>query len=131
MCIRDRLYEMLVGEPPYFSEELDKIYANIRAGRLTFPSNVSEQARSLLTKLLNKDPRRRPSLKEIRNDPFFKGIDWQKLASKRIRPPKFGADALDEEDHATMPIADTDYSPQNSRVNRVANFSFVRPGAFD
>eukprot|EP01017_Pseudomicrothorax_dubius_P050967 TRINITY_DN9735_c0_g1_i2.p1 TRINITY_DN9735_c0_g1~~TRINITY_DN9735_c0_g1_i2.p1 ORF type:complete len:250 (+),score=54.10 TRINITY_DN9735_c0_g1_i2:94-750(+) len=125
------LYELLVGEPPFFNEDIEKIYANIRAGRLTFPSFVSDDARRLLTKLLHKDPRKRPSFREVKADQFFKDIDWSKLASKRLRPPKLGADLLDEEDEGILPIVDTDYAAHNARVNRVANFSFVRPSSFD
>ena len=35
-----------------------------------------------MSKLLNKDPKLRPGVtnkEELKNDPFFKGIDWKKL----------------------------------------------------
>ena len=48
---------------------------------------------------MNRDPNTRIGVKdknEIKNDPFFKSIDWEKLARKEIEPPKF--DPLDDED---------------------------------
>ena len=35
------LYEMLVGSPPYYSEDIPKMYAQINKGLLTFPNYVS------------------------------------------------------------------------------------------
>jgi hypothetical protein len=36
---------------------------------------------------LNKDPKKRPALKDIKKDPFFAEIDWDKLFRKEINPP--------------------------------------------
>lgn len=36
---------------------------------------------------MNKDPKKRPSLKDIKKDPFFADIDWDKLYRKEISPP--------------------------------------------
>ena len=38
-------------------------------------------------KVLNKDPIKRPSLAEIKKDPFFNEIDWVKLYLKELKPP--------------------------------------------
>jgi len=40
-----------------------------------------------MRKLLHKDPKMRPGIKnkdEIKNDPFFKEIDWKKLAKRSL-----------------------------------------------
>jgi len=76
------LYEFLVGLPPYYTENIKKLYQDIWEANLKFPSYVSTEARNLMKKLLHKDPKMRPGLKnkdEIKNDPFFKDIDWKKL----------------------------------------------------
>ena len=84
------LYEFLVGLPPYYTENIKKLYQDIREAKLQFPSYVSVEAKNLMRKLLHKDPKMRPGIKnkdEIKNDPFFKEIDWKKLAKRNLRPP--------------------------------------------
>ena len=49
--------------------------------------------------MLHKDPNQRIGVKnktDLKNDPFFKGIDWEKLARKEIPPPPLNT--LEEED---------------------------------
>jgi hypothetical protein len=33
---------------------------------------------------LNKDPKKRPSLAELKKDPFFADINWEKLEKKEL-----------------------------------------------
>ena len=72
------LYEFLVGLPPYYTENIKKLYQDIREAKLQFPSYVSAEAKNLMRKLLHKDPKMRPEIKnkdEIKNDPVLKEID--------------------------------------------------------
>mmetsp|Transcript_20191 Transcript_20191/g.14619 ORF Transcript_20191/g.14619 Transcript_20191/m.14619 type:complete len:97 (+) Transcript_20191:552-842(+) len=77
------LYEMLIGFPPYFAENFKKLYANIKQAKLKIPDIVSTDANDLLTKLLNKDPKKRLGVKDgfkaIKCHRFFTGIDWELL----------------------------------------------------
>ena len=50
------LYEMLVGLPPFYSEDVNEMYRKILQEPLTFPSSVGAEARDLLTRLLRRDP---------------------------------------------------------------------------
>mmetsp|Transcript_40501 Transcript_40501/g.29846 ORF Transcript_40501/g.29846 Transcript_40501/m.29846 type:complete len:133 (+) Transcript_40501:591-989(+) len=81
------LYEMLVGLPPYYNNNIKVLYQNIQKGKLTVPKYVSSDAKKFLLKLLNKDPKKRPKLADIKKEPFLSGIDWVKLAQKKIKPP--------------------------------------------
>eukprot|EP01016_Furgasonia_blochmanni_P034113 TRINITY_DN3642_c0_g1_i1.p2 TRINITY_DN3642_c0_g1~~TRINITY_DN3642_c0_g1_i1.p2 ORF type:complete len:109 (-),score=30.55 TRINITY_DN3642_c0_g1_i1:472-798(-) len=88
------------------------------------------------TKLLNRDPKTRIGVKdkaEIKNDPFFKGIDWGKLERKEIKPPtlSFAEDEDDFEMTARIILNDADYDDRNKRVNRVNNFTFIRKERLD
>ena len=65
-CLGAVLYEMLVGEPPYFSEDIHTLYSNINNARLTFPKSVSPDAKSLLAKLLERNPQKRLGYKDIK-----------------------------------------------------------------
>jgi protein-serine/threonine kinase len=54
------IYEMLCGLPPFYSKEREKLYKNIKYGepRLDMPF-LSEAAKDLCRKLLEKDPSKR------------------------------------------------------------------------
>lgn len=79
------LYEFLVGLPPYYTENIKKLYENIRGAKLQIPQYLSPEAKTLLKKLLHKDPKMRPGAKnkdELKNDPFFQDIDWRRLSRR-------------------------------------------------
>lgn len=42
------LYEMLVGLPPFFNENIEKMYEAIKKGKLQFPKAISLEARNLI-----------------------------------------------------------------------------------
>lgn len=42
------LYEFLTGQPPYYNEDIPRLYRNIKEGKLTFPNNVSKEAKNLM-----------------------------------------------------------------------------------
>lgn len=83
------LYEMLTGLPPFYDENIKTMYNKILNDPLKFPPMLERtDAKDLLTKLLQKDPKLRLSdAADIRAHPFFKDIDWHKLLSKSYLPP--------------------------------------------
>lgn len=68
------LYTLLVGEPPFQTSDVKTTYNRIRQCRYSFPPNVdlSDQARSLISRMLQSSPEKRPTLETIRTDPFFR-----------------------------------------------------------
>ena len=86
------LYEMLVGIPPYYSNNKDQLYENIRAGPLKLPSFLSVNARELLIALLNRNPNKRlgsgpTGAVEIKMHVFFESIDWEEVENKGLPVP--------------------------------------------
>lgn len=81
----------LTGLPPFYDENTNEMYRKILQDPLRFPDEVGSDARSLLTKLLNRDPAQRLGVngaQEIKDHPFFaKHIDWKRLLAKKIQPP--------------------------------------------
>ncbi|KAJ9113209.1 hypothetical protein QFC22_006048 [Naganishia vaughanmartiniae] len=67
------LYTMLVGKPPFQMKDVKMIYQKIKDMDYAFPPDcrVSEEAKSLVKSILNKDPSQRPSLDDIFAHPWF------------------------------------------------------------
>ena len=68
------LYTLLVGEPPFQTPDVKTTYSRIKQCRYTFPATVeiSEAGKNLIHRILQSRPDRRPTLMDIRTDPFFK-----------------------------------------------------------
>eukprot|EP00727_Mastigamoeba_balamuthi_P001125 m51a1_g11009 putative ph-protein kinase domain containing protein (431) ;mRNA; r:371953-373727 len=82
------IFEMLTGLPPFYSQDIQEMYHRIVSDKLSFPPYVSDNTRSLLSLLLEKDPAKRLTDPElIKRHPFFEGIDWDQLFQKKITPP--------------------------------------------
>ena len=84
-------YEMLVGIPPYFSNNKDQIFKNIEKAELFIPNFVSLKAQKFLRDLLKKDPEKRLGSKrdveEIKEHPYMEGVDWDKVYKREYIPP--------------------------------------------
>jgi len=87
---------MLTGLPPFYSEDVQEMYSKIMTADLEFPSFMSQEARDLLSKLLERnDEERLQDASVIKKHPFFRSIDWEALKQKKIHPPfvpEVGAD---------------------------------------
>jgi len=87
------VYEMLFGIPPFFCENVEKMYELITNSDLRFPKKfkVSDEAKDFLGKLLTKDQKERFGInggfEEIKKHPFFKGMDFKSLEEKKIPAP--------------------------------------------
>ncbi|CAI4579976.1 CLN_G0032370.mRNA.1.CDS.1 [Saccharomyces cerevisiae] len=84
------LYEMLTGLPPYYDEDVPKMYKKILQEPLVFPDGFDRDAKDLLIGLLSRDPTRRLGYNgadEIRNHPFFSQLSWKRLLMKGYIPP--------------------------------------------
>ena len=67
------IYTLLIGKPPFETPDVKTTYMKIKKNSFSFPDHVpiGDHARALITKILNLDPTRRPSLDEIQNHPFM------------------------------------------------------------
>ena len=126
------LYEMISGMPPFFSNEIAVLFNKIKNCQLVLPKFFSEDLKDLLRKLLEKDPEKRFGVldkNELKNHPFFKGIDWEKLKKKEINPP---INFIKQNDSQKTKIkknirfTDEDYTEENKYIKRVKNFTFIR-----
>jgi len=95
------IYEMMTGYPPFDCDEEedtdsdsadDKLEHKIINDEVEFPDDMSLAAVSIVTKLLMKNSQKRlgstGSVDAVRQEPFFKGVNWQALQEKRVQPPE-------------------------------------------
>lgn len=87
------LFEMLCGLPPFYTENLDKMYELIKSGPLRFPKkiNLSEDAKDVITRLLDRHVKTRlcshSGIEEIKQHPFFSILDFDEIENKRYPAP--------------------------------------------
>lgn len=65
------VYTLLVGKPPFETNDLKDTYKKIRHNDYSIPSSIPLEARNFITKMLQSDPSKRPSMADILNDSYL------------------------------------------------------------
>ncbi|NXG48401.1 PKN2 kinase, partial [Psilopogon haemacephalus] len=86
------IYEMLVGEAPFPGDDEEEVFDSIVNDEVQYPRFLSAEALCITRKLLRKCPERRlgageRDAEEIKVQPFFKGIAWDALLARALKPP--------------------------------------------
>ena len=81
------IYEMLSGYLPFRIIHGNKITKSIYKQKIKIFEHFSFEAKDLIIKLLEYNPKKRIKYKEIIKHSFFKGINWDKIKKKEIKPP--------------------------------------------
>ena len=129
------LYELTVGIPPFYSQNVNEMYSKIQHGVLRFPPFLSEGCKSLIIALLNRDPKNRcgsvNDVEDIKAHPFFSAISWKKMMAKEIelsyKPKVKGNDDTDNFDTAftSEPVVDSLVAPSDQPLgNEFDSFTF-------
>lgn len=82
------LYEMLVGEPPYYSRKRAELYRNILHQKLVLPKRLSAEVKDLISRTLDRDIHRRLGARgvgEVKSHAWFREIDWELTLSRRLQ----------------------------------------------
>ncbi|KAH9929845.1 uncharacterized protein B0H18DRAFT_1149238 [Fomitopsis serialis] len=80
-------YEFLYGIPPFHDETPEKVFENILSGRVQWHEgymDISPEAKDFMQRLMTQDPSRRLGANgadEVKDHPFFAGIDWDKVTA--------------------------------------------------
>ena len=82
---------MLVGLPPFYSENTNLMYDLIQKADLRIPGFVSSDAKNLLQNLLQLVPENRlgfgpEDCKPIQAHRFFSPLNWDDLLSRKVKP---------------------------------------------
>lgn len=85
------MYEMLIGYPPFCSENPQETYRKVMNWRetLIFPPEfpISTEAKDLIQKLCRDAEHRLNSVDEIKTQPFFRGFDWDHIRDRPAAIP--------------------------------------------
>ena len=108
------IYELLYGNTPFFNMDKTRMFDLINNGSISYPKfiqiegedkprnyKVSDEAKNLISKLLEKDPGTRMGrngIKEVKKHPFFSGISFDDLKKKKIKAPFKPNISKDEKD---------------------------------
>ena len=123
------LYELLVGDPPFFSENIDGLYRLIKKGKLRFPDDrkFTSEIKDLISKLMYTNPKKRlgfaRGIAEIKEHPFFKHVDWVRLKNREIKPPF----RFEHDDTVTDSILRIPERSRNLKSTHFNDFEFVHP----
>jgi tRNA A-37 threonylcarbamoyl transferase component Bud32 len=81
------LYELTVGIPPFYSQNVNEMYNKIQHGVLRFPPFLSVNCKKIIVAFLNRDPKKRlgsaDDFTEIKAHAFFADMDWEKLLARK------------------------------------------------
>ncbi|KAG1454513.1 hypothetical protein G6F56_007301 [Rhizopus delemar] len=79
------VYEMLLGQSPFRGEDEDEIFDAILEDEILYPVNMSRDSVSICQrKKLGAGP---SDATEIKEHPFFQGVNWEDMLAKRVPPP--------------------------------------------
>ena len=84
--------ELLTSKPPWTANNRAKLQELILTGPLHLPKHLTTHAKHIITALLKRPLDKRLGCTEagveaIKAHPFFHGIDWAKLADRRVKAP--------------------------------------------
>jgi protein kinase A len=86
------LYEMIVGQPPFYDDDLSQCYKKILEGQIYYPETMSPEAKDIISQLLQHDLSKRLGCQhrgvlDVKNHPMFAGMPWVALREKKYPPP--------------------------------------------
>lgn len=86
------IYDMLSGEPPFRNKNENILQQKILKDKIKLATYFTSEACSIIKKLLERDEKKRlgsgpNGAREVKSHPFFKGINWKKLADLELEPP--------------------------------------------
>lgn len=108
------IYEMLVGQSPFYCNDQMRLFKKIVQGKFAYPSSrpVSKAADDLIQRLLQRHQSKRlGNLKgghvDVQKHPWFADIDLQKLLNRELKAPwkpqiKDALDSSNFDDYSSM-----------------------------
>ena len=84
-------FELLNGDPPFYSDDQEELFRNIESMPLEFKTPLSPHTEDFIAKLLDRDPLvrlgGRLGAKEVKDHPFFAGLCWETALARGLLTP--------------------------------------------
>ncbi|XP_002021231.2 chromosomal serine/threonine-protein kinase JIL-1 [Drosophila persimilis] len=135
-------FELLTGGPPFSTSDgqsqQSEISRRIQRDQPPIPASFSAAAKDFVLKMLEKNPKLRlgkndRDAKEIKQHPFFHGINWHDLRAKRRKAP-YKPVLTCEDDVQNFSSEFTDQRPEDiecdappSRIRLFRGYTYVAP----
>ncbi|KAH8701828.1 putative camp-dependent protein kinase catalytic subunit [Talaromyces proteolyticus] len=110
------IYEFLVGQPPFWDQNVMRLYEQIVEGRLRFPQKMSPAARDIISQFCKTDVTQRlghiqGGASRVKAHPWLSSIQWDDLYYRRVQGPiiprlENAADAGNFEEYPPPPAPD-------------------------
>ncbi|CAD8083000.1 unnamed protein product [Paramecium sonneborni] len=89
-CLGIFIYEMLAGIDPFNDEDPMAIYQKILKGKIKFPRNFDNEAKSLVKHLLEQDVTKRfgnlkNGVDDIKQHKWYETLNWKDIINKKIK----------------------------------------------
>ncbi|NXB81561.1 SNRK kinase, partial [Donacobius atricapilla] len=94
------LFMLVCGQPPFQEANDSETLTMIMDCKYTVPPHVSKECKDLITRMLQRDPKRRASLEEIENHAWLRGVDPSPATKYNI--PLVSYKNLSEEEHNSI-----------------------------
>ena len=79
-CMGILLYEMLFGYAPFIDDDITTLYQKIIFNEVKFNNkDLDANTQDLIRQLLNKNHQKRIQIREVKNHPFFIGINFEDI----------------------------------------------------
>jgi len=117
------LYEMLVGYSPFKAKTKDKrIDIKLYKAPVDYKNYLSIEAKALISELLKIDQFTRlgsgkSDADDIKSHAFFRGLDWNEVELKKIKPP-FVPKISSDEDYSNFDQMFTEENPLSETPNK-------------
>ncbi len=83
---------MLTGMPPFYNNEKEKLFKDIKSIKIEYPKHLYIDVISLFKEILVRDPDKwlgsgTNERKNIKSHSFFDSVDWSHIYKKLIKSP--------------------------------------------
>ncbi|KAF9167659.1 hypothetical protein BGX20_011532 [Mortierella sp. AD010] len=92
------LYALLTGHLPFDDENIRQLLGKVKAGKFYMPSDISADARDLITRMLTVDPKSRITMEGVMSHSWFRMVDPEcNTLGEPAQDPENGQPMLTEE----------------------------------